>query len=73
MDLRKSVTYMAKQLRQWTWNFMEHPDDLPYHDYGWWPEPLLHKGELTRELFEHLQGIGKYVTERSRWRPQSGG
>ncbi|GJE94827.1 hypothetical protein PsYK624_110020 [Phanerochaete sordida] len=59
---KKSGTHTATKLRQWTRAFIEDADDLPYHDYGWWQESLLHKGELAQRLFEHLQSVGKYVT-----------
>ncbi|EPQ50851.1 hypothetical protein GLOTRDRAFT_108476 [Gloeophyllum trabeum ATCC 11539] len=57
---RKS-SHTAKKLREWAQSFIADRADLPRNLYGAWNVSLLHKGELAKEIQEHLQSIGKYI------------
>jgi hypothetical protein len=51
----------ARNLRKWARSFIECRNDLPINLYGTWNTCLLDKGELAKEIHEHLQGIRKYI------------
>ena len=53
--------YVGRRLRQWTRSFVEDRDDLPINLYGSWNVSLLDKGDLAKDIHNHLQTIGKYV------------
>ena len=53
--------HMARKLRKWSRSFIESRSELPVNLYGTWNTCLLEKGDLAKEIHEHLQGIGKYI------------
>ncbi|KDQ50719.1 hypothetical protein JAAARDRAFT_185917 [Jaapia argillacea MUCL 33604] len=54
-------THTAQNIRKWTRSFITDREDLPLNLYGAWNTSMLDKGELAKEIHEHLQGIGKFV------------
>ncbi|KIK76505.1 hypothetical protein PAXRUDRAFT_169730 [Paxillus rubicundulus Ve08.2h10] len=53
--------HVARKLRKWLWSFIESCSELPVNLYGTWNTCLLEKGDLAKEIHEHLQGIGKCI------------
>jgi hypothetical protein len=51
----------AASAREWTRAFLDDRSQLPINLYGSWNTSLLHKGDLSSELQEHLLSIGKHV------------
>jgi hypothetical protein len=51
----------AQNLCTWSHSFIESRTKLPINLYGTWNTCLLEKGNLVKEIYEHLQGIGKYI------------
>jgi hypothetical protein len=54
-------TAKAESLRQWTRAYMEDRKNIPVNLYGKWTPSMLNDGDLSKEIFEHLQSVGKYV------------
>ena len=52
----------ARSLHSWAHSFIINHEDLPFNLYGTWNTSLLHNGDLARDIFEHLQSIGEYVS-----------
>jgi hypothetical protein len=55
-------SHTAQRIREWSRAFMDDRGDLPLNLYGVWTVSMLDKDGLAREVFEHLQSVGKYVT-----------
>jgi hypothetical protein len=51
----------AESLRKWTRAYMANRNDIPVNLYGKWTASMLDDGDLSKEIFEHLQSVGKYV------------
>jgi hypothetical protein len=54
-------TRTARNLRKWVRAFIGDREAMPFTLYGTWNVSMLKKGELAKELHEHLQSLGKYV------------
>ena len=48
-------------MRKWARRFMADQEDLPISSYGSWAVSMLDRGELAKEIHDHLQTIGKTV------------
>jgi hypothetical protein len=51
----------AAKLRKWCRMYIKDRNELPFNPYGLWTDAMLEHGELAKEIFIHLQSIGKYV------------
>jgi hypothetical protein len=61
VKMRGGGKTQAESVRQWTRDFLANRAQLPINVYGSWNISLLHKGDLSAELQEHLLGVGKHV------------
>ena len=57
----KNPEWMARQLHEWTHDFVHDPTNLPKHEYGKFNSSILEDEDLAQEICLHLQLKGKYV------------
>ena len=57
----KNPEWMARQLCEWTHDFVHDPTNLPKHEYGKFNSSILEDEDLAQEICLHLQSKGKYV------------
>ncbi|KZT20128.1 hypothetical protein NEOLEDRAFT_1076194 [Neolentinus lepideus HHB14362 ss-1] len=53
--------WLARQLREWTHDFIQSEKKLPTHLYGKFKSSILEHEDLAQEIHLHLQGKGKYI------------
>jgi hypothetical protein len=54
-------TAKAESLRKWTRGYMADRNNIPVNLYGKWSASMLDNSDLAKDIFEHLQSVGKYV------------
>jgi hypothetical protein len=54
-------TSQAKQMWEWTHDYIVDRECLPINLYGSWNTSIIEDEDFASELLLHLQGIGKYV------------
>jgi hypothetical protein len=59
--LHRRSAKQARSIWKWARRFLADQDNLPISSYGTWAASMLDRGELAREIHDHLQAIGKTI------------